>query len=238
MNLQEAFDAGFDAVKAYVDGALGDLERRLAAVEAREPLRGEPGSDGIDGKDGANGTDGKDGRDGEPGERGADGLPGERGEVGPQGLPGRDGRDGVAGPAGKDGLNGKDGRDGIDGKDGAPGLNGKDGLGFDDLTIEPEDDGRVIVFRLSSGDRKREFRFTTASAIYRGFYRDGSTYERGDLATWNGSVWHCNVETTDKPGDGSKFWTLAVKKGRDGRDGINGKGGERGPEGRPGRDRY
>jgi hypothetical protein len=33
-NLQEAFDAGFDAVKAYIDSALGDFEKRLAALEA------------------------------------------------------------------------------------------------------------------------------------------------------------------------------------------------------------
>ena len=48
---------------------------------------------------------------------------------------------------------------------------------------------------------------------------DGKTYERGDGVTWAGSEWHCNEPTTTKPGDGSKAWTLKVKRGRDGKDG-------------------
>lgn len=201
-------------------------------------LNGKDGSDGKSGADGLNGKDGRDGidgKDGAPGRDGAKGEPGEPGADGKDGAPGRDGRDGMAGPAGKDGLNGKDGTNGIDGKDGAPGL---DGLGFDDMTEAVEDGGRVIVRRYSAGERVKEFRHTTSFAIYRGVFSEGKTYEPGDMATWGGSVWHCNAETIEKPGDGSKSWTLAVKKGRDGRDGKNGEPGERGPEGKPGRDRY
>lgn len=36
MDLQEAFDIGFDAVKGYVDGALASFDKRIAAMEARE----------------------------------------------------------------------------------------------------------------------------------------------------------------------------------------------------------
>jgi hypothetical protein len=51
--------------------------------------------------------------------------------------------------------------------------------------------------------------------------------------TWAGSEWHCHTTTTTKPGEGSKAWTLKVKRGRDGKDA---KDGAIGPPGPPGRD--
>jgi hypothetical protein len=86
------------------------------------------------------------------------------------------------------------------GQDGAPGPAGKDGA-----------DG-------------------TPGLAFRGVYVDGQVYERGELVTHAGSSWHCNAPTTTKPGEGSKAWTLMVKRGRDGKDGAPG------PEGPPGRD--
>ena len=51
---------------------------------------------------------------------------------------------------------------------------------------------------------------------YCGVYVEGKTYDTGAVVTWAGSAWHCNAaETTSKPGDGSKAWTLMVKAGRD-----------------------
>lgn len=64
----------------------------------------------------------------------------------------------------------------------------------------------------------------TAGLSFEGVYQEGKTYERGQLSTWAGSSWHCNAPTTTKPGDGSKDWTLMVKRGRDGRDGLNAPG--------------
>lgn len=58
-----------------------------------------------------------------------------------------------------------------------------------------------------------------AGLIYQGVYQDGKQYERGDVATWAGSLWHCNAETLTKPGEGSRDWQLVVKRGRDGKDG-------------------
>jgi hypothetical protein len=145
--------------------------------------------------------------------------------AGPTGPAGRDGVDGVNGKDGRDGLDGKDGspgRDGLDGKDGAPGLNGKDGadgLGFDDLLVT-QDDERSFTIKAARGERVKAIgtvRFPVE--IYRGVFVEGKTYERGDGVTWAGSEWHCNDTTTNKPGDGSKAWTLKVKKGRDGKDG-------------------
>lgn len=127
---------------------------------------------------------------------------------------------------------------GPQGEKGDPGQDGKDGMGFEDLTIEHEDGGRVVVYRLALGDRLKEFRCTTDTVLDRGVFKDGDTYERGDMVTWGGSGWVCQKETRAKPGDGSSDWRLFVKKGRDGKDGINGKDGTPGLNGKDGRDRY
>lgn len=55
---------------------------------------------------------------------------------------------------------------------------------------------------------------------YCGVFVDGKSYDVGELVTWGGSMWHCNEATETKPGDGSKSWTLAVKRGRDGKGGV------------------
>lgn len=119
----------------------------------------------------------------------------------------------MPGPAGPPGVNGKDGVNGLNGKDGT------DGLGWDDMEEVVEDDGRTIRRRYVKGERVKEFVHKTACEVYRGVYVDGKSYERGDGVTWGGSEWHCNEPTTSKPGDGTKAWTLKVKRGRDGKDG-------------------
>lgn len=222
---------------------------------------GAPGQDGRDGKDGAPGRDGvgiaaisragarieielDDGRVFDAGE--IVGAKGDRGEPGKDGV-------GVAGAlidrAGSlvvtlsDGttreLGAAVGRDGVDGKDGAPGRDGKDGapgLGLEDLSVI-HDGGRGFVFRMARGELIKEFPVTVPAMIYRGVFRgDPGGYVCGDVVTHGGSLWHCDRDTEEKPGDGSKDWTLAAKRGRDGRDGKNGERGEPGPEGRAGKD--
>jgi integrin beta 3 len=81
------------------------------------------------------------------------------------------------------------------------------------------DGERGITVRFVKGDRVKDFPITFPVEIYRGVYVDGKTYERGDGVTWGGSEWGCNEATNAKPGDGSKAWTLKVKRGRDGKDG-------------------
>ena len=110
----------------------------------------------------------------------------------------------VPGPPGRDGVNGKD---------------GADGFGFDDVEEVIEDEGRTVIHRYTKGEKVKEFAYKTAVEIYRGVYIEGKTYDRGDGVTWGGSEWHANDTTTTKPGDGSKAWTLKVKRGRDGKDG-------------------
>lgn len=54
---------------------------------------------------------------------------------------------------------------------------------------------------------------------YRGIWQAAEQYERGNLVTLDDSIWHANTSTRAKPGNGSKAWTLAVKRGADGKDG-------------------
>ena len=49
---------------------------------------------------------------------------------------------------------------------------------------------------------------------YLGVFEPERQYTRGNFASHNGSLWHCNCATRQRPGDGPD-WTLAVKKGRD-----------------------
>lgn len=106
---------------------------------------------------------------------------------------------------------GPPGKDGRDGKDGA------DGLGFEDMDVEQ--DGRTVTLKYERGHLKKAWPLTFPYMEQQGVYLENKQYVRGDVVTWAGSQWHCNEETTTKPGDGSKAWTLVVKRGRDGRDG-------------------
>jgi hypothetical protein len=56
------------------------------------------------------------------------------------------------------------------------------------------------------------------SVKYMGVYRDGAEYSEGSLVTLHGSLFHANRNTKMIPGDGSRDWTLCVKRGRDGKD--------------------
>jgi hypothetical protein len=120
-----------------------------------------------------------------------------------------DGRTKVLGQfRGKDGDPGKDGANGTDGK------NGADAIGFDDLTEELEDDGRIIVRQFfHAGQMVKETRITTKTPIFRGVHDHARTYLPGDMVTRGGSVWHCDVECQG-PFNGDHF-TLSAKKGRD-----------------------
>jgi hypothetical protein len=116
---------------------------------------------------------------------------------------------GPAGPAGRDGV---------------------DGVGFDDLIVE-HDGERAFTFKCLRGEVVKVLgTFTIPVPLYRGVWVDGRGYEPGDNVTRDGSEWHCHTPTTTKPGDGSKAWTLKVKRGRDGKDGPPG------PPGAAGRD--
>lgn len=114
---------------------------------------------------------------------------------------------GPAGPAGKDGVNGKD---------------GVDGLGFDDVTAEFDGD-RTVLVKFVRGLQVKSFPIVLPFQRYQGVFIEGKAYQPGDVVTWGGSMWHCNADTSAKPGDGAKEWQLCVKRGRDGNDGRHGR---------------
>lgn len=97
---------------------------------------------------------------------------------------------------------------------GPPGPPGSDGLGFDAYTVE-YDGERTFTHRWQAGEKSAEVRFTAPIPIYRGVFVETNGYQRGDMVTVNGSVYHCDTDTTTRPGEGSKDWTLAVKRGKD-----------------------
>lgn len=246
-----------DAVKAHVEWRLSQLYLRV--IREREPgERGEPGPAGNDGVDGIDGIDGKDGLSGPQGERGERGQPGEsiqgpKGDSGERGADGAPGRDAVLPdlePIVQRALESVFSKWAVDMErraqdviqraiDKMPmpkdGKDGRDAMGIDDLTFIDEGHG-FITWQFRSGELLRSFTIRMAPD-YCGVWKEGSTHRRGDFVTWASSVWHCNAkETTQKPGNGSADWQLAVKRGEDGRAGKDGRDGERGPKGEAGRD--
>jgi hypothetical protein len=232
MNIKTMADDVIHAVRDFVTRAVGPLEARLAALEARPaPERGEKGEpgtagrDGLDGKDGAPGRDGVDGKDGAPGQAGADGRDGADGksvtledvrgyldtEVATWALAferrAQDVLQKVADriPAPRDGRDGKDGRDGAD------------GFSLDDMQLEQRDE-RTLVLRFARGELVREHVLRLGHPLDQGVFREGEAYRRGDGVTFGGSWWIAQKDAPEgKPGLSSD-WRLAVKKGRDGKD--------------------
>lgn len=232
---QEA-DVFADTVFAAVKGFVGtEFTRQFEAAVAPLLKRLEELTPGLDGAPGKDGADGKDGEAGPAGPQGDDGVPGIPGETG------RDGRDGKNGTSGRDAahievLTGIDenksyvrgtfathkgglwrAADTTDGMDGWVCVT----RGVDVETEETEDSGRMIRRRTVYSDGQVfERTIKTSAMVYRGIFVEGRAHEPGDTTTWGGSLWHCDESTLDKPGEGSKAWRLAAKRGRDGRDGV------------------
>jgi hypothetical protein len=60
---------------------------------------------------------------------------------------------------------------------------------------------------------------------YCGVWSGERTYVTGNVVTSAGSAWHCNAETTDRPG-ASPCWVLMVKRGSRGRPDAHGQRGD------------
>jgi hypothetical protein len=100
-------------------------------------------------------------------------------------------------------------------RDGEKGLDGRDGFSLDDFDCEPVDE-RTMRLKFTRGEETHSYELVFPVPVYRDVYKEDTEYERGDMVTWGGAVWHCDAPTKDKPG--TENWTLAVKKGRDGKD--------------------
>ena len=51
---------------------------------------------------------------------------------------------------------------------------------------------------------------------YKGVWREGGVYAKGDFCTHQGGLWFANEANSARPGGGSGAWTLAVKRGHGG----------------------
>lgn len=225
---------------------LDALEQRTAQLDARDVgvREGPPGPVGAPGERGADGRgiDTVELRGGDLIFRFTDGMienvgrvTGEKGEPGEDGRDGSDGRDGVGierirqvegrlevrltdgqeidlgrvvGPEGEKGEKGERGSDGAPGERGEPGPAGRDGT--DGVATREELEALVE-------ERFRDVQARTLADLYRGVFRNGEDYSRGELATWDGCLWLAQGDTRARPGTNGD-WNMITKKGRDGRD--------------------
>lgn len=54
----------------------------------------------------------------------------------------------------------------------------------------------------------------TFADVYQGTHQYGRKYRRGDVATFQGSLWLCREDSKDRPGT-CEQWVLIVKRGQD-----------------------
>ncbi|RPH38344.1 collagen-like protein [bacterium] len=220
--------------------------------------RGLEGAPGVIGAQGPPGINGKDGQAGAPGPQGEKGDPGSRGEkgesiVGPSGPAGIDGRDALqidilpsvnfdrSYPRGTyaryEGGIIRSYRDTIPGE-----VLEKAGwevviAGISAIDIVQGDDPReFLVKSRMTGGYITERSFRMPAMIYRGIYKQGDAYRQGDVVTWGGSAWHCQIDNPKTSPSESQEWKLMVKEGRKGKDGKDGERGIQGLPGRPGMD--
>ena len=103
------------------------------------------------------------------------------------------------------------------GRDGTPGRDGSDGVGFEDLSVQFDGD-RTLTLSFVRGTVTKSFPVVLPIPRYQGVYSAAQTYQVGDVVTWDGSTWHCQLPTSARPDQQSAAWRMMVKKGRDGRD--------------------
>ena len=191
---------GGDLIFRFTDGA----EINVGRVTGEQGPQGEPGADGAPGEPGADGAPGVgieqvrqvEGRlevrltDGQELDLGR--VVGEKGECGEPGPPGPQGET-VVGPPGERGA------------PGPPGERGEDG-------IATREEIEALV-----DERFRDVQTRTLADTYRGVWKDGEAYQRGDTTTWGGNLFLALADTSGKPAD-TRDWQLITKRGRDGRD--------------------
>lgn len=253
----EALQAHVQAMPAPVHGQKGDPGEPGKQGEPGLPgPKGDPGERGEPGQRGERGEKGDPGPKGDPGAKGEKGDPGEPGHRGEKGEPGADGRDALQ----IDVLPGVEElrryargtfaafRGGM-----IRAYRQTDPLGPDDdlekcgwhvvlngIAEEADEQGTDLrtfgrATKYTDGS-VRITKHTVPVVIDRGVWRE-EPHEAGDGTTWDGCFWIAQRRTlaTEKPGDGSGAWRLAVKRGRDGRDGLKGEKGDRGAPGKDGR---
>lgn len=99
------------------------------------------------------------------------------------------------------------------GKDGEPGAT----FTLDDFDIEQTDE-RTLEFKFLRGDTMHSFEIEFPVPIFKGAFKEGQAYARGDMTVWGGSLWTATKETSSKPDMPDSGWMIAARKGRDGKD--------------------
>ncbi len=109
--------------------------------------------------------------------------------------------------------------------------------GVADLGVSQGDDPREfsVLLRLTGGEL-RALQFRIPCMIYREIYKPDAKYRQGDVVTWGGSAWHCQVDDPKSSPGKNGEWKLMVKEGQRGKDGKDGQPGPEGPPGRDGKD--
>jgi hypothetical protein len=87
---------------------------------------------------------------------------------------------------------------------------------FGDLKMLADTLSKEVGARLARIERRLD-ELESRQVRYCGVFESGRRYRKGELVTDAGSVWHCEADTSTRPGD-SDAWVLAVKRGNDGRD--------------------
>jgi hypothetical protein len=96
--------------------------------------------------------------------------------------------------------------------------------GVDSIGVDLANERDVMVTITLSDGQTVDKAMTVPAMVYRGVFKEGDLYRKGDTTTWGGSLWHCEEPTGDKPGETtSKGWKLCVKRGQDGRHGKDGR---------------
>jgi len=185
-------------VREVVTDTVAPLVARLAELEARPILKGDPGERGAEGPQGLTGPSGPEGPVGPKGDVGEPGVIGEQGGKGEKGDTGRDGRD-----AADLTLLFKH----IDEQIAVVVADQ-----FKGASITSSDSGRTLLAAL--GDKIHEIK--TAVPLDRGVWKDGTTYAAGDSVSHGNSLFIAQIQTITKPP--SDDWRLAVRAGRDGKD--------------------
>lgn len=249
------------AVADFVQAAIGDALRpfadRLAAVESRQPDRGEKGERGEIGERGEKGVDGERGIQGERGLDGLHGEKGERGDIGPQGErgiqgePGESGLDGLPGEKGERGDVGPQGERGERGPEGPPGKLPQvrawsDGVWYEGDVVSAggstwqalRDTGKApghadwvcLAARGADGADGTDGRGFSV----RGTWAEAESYAALDIVMLNGASFVARHDDPGPcPGDGWQLWAAQGKTGKPGERGPKGDKGDRGDAGLP-----
>lgn len=250
--LTSALKRHLDSKLKSVEASLSEVRERLSTV--KDGRDGATGPKGDKGDAGERGEKGETGAVGAIGERGEPGLPGDRGEKGDAGTDGRDGRDGKDGAPGTSAAQlsilpsiatGKAyARNTFASHNGGLWHSFRETDPVEDLAKLLESGWAVVVDGIASFEEKeldeRTIESTTIFSsgkrftsqrksrhlIYRRTFDELRTYDAGDVVTWGGSMWHCNVDgakgVKPKSIGSEEIWTLSVKQGDRGRDGADG----------------